>query len=210
MAFCVSCGKELAKESAFCTVCGTKVEAAGAPAQPTYPPFNTQPQAGPATQSSPAQVGYPPTGTPPYSSPGNQTPPYSGTGQAYPYVAQPQIVDNDAQENKVMAILAYIIFFIPLIVNADGKSPFVRYHTNQGTVLFIGNLVLGVAIWTLKVVLGIAASINWTLYGLLGVLTIILDLLWIAPFVLLILGIRNAYLGKYEPLPIIGNITIIK
>ena len=38
-------------------------------------------------------------------------------------------------KNKVMAILAYIIFFIPLL--AAKESKFAMYHANQGLVLFL-------------------------------------------------------------------------
>lgn len=41
---------------------------------------------------------------------------------------------QDAQENKGMAVLAYLIFLIPLL--AAKESKFARYHTNQGLVLF--------------------------------------------------------------------------
>ena len=42
---------------------------------------------------------------------------------------------NDAEQNKMMAILSYIIFFIPLITGDHKKSPFVKFHVNQGTLL---------------------------------------------------------------------------
>ena len=40
---------------------------------------------------------------------------------------------EDADKNKVMGILAYVIFLVPLIVAKD--SPFAKYHTNQGLAL---------------------------------------------------------------------------
>ena len=39
---------------------------------------------------------------------------------------------NDAEQNKGMAIVAYILFFVPLITGDHLKSPFVQFHTNQG------------------------------------------------------------------------------
>ena len=211
MAFCASCGKELASTSTFCTSCGAKVESAGAQAQPAYPPTGAPTQAGPATQPSSARPSYPTADNPPYSSSHNQTPPYSGTGQANPYVAQPQFVDNDARDNKIMAAIAYILFFIPLIANADGKSRFVRYHTNQGTVLFVSSLALSVAVWAIQRVLIIVLAINWTFASLAGIISGLLGLAaGLVPLVLMILGIINAANEKYEPLPIIGHITLIQ
>ena len=31
-----------------------------------------------------------------------------------------------------MAIIAYILFFVPLLTGDRKKSPFVKFHTNQG------------------------------------------------------------------------------
>ncbi len=43
-----------------------------------------------------------------------------------------------------MAVLAYIIFLIPLLAAKDSK--FARYHTNQGLVLFLAALAFSVII----------------------------------------------------------------
>ena len=46
----------------------------------------------------------------------------------------------DIEKNKLMAVLAYIIFLIPLLAAKD--SPFAKYHTNQGLVLFLAAIIL--------------------------------------------------------------------
>lgn len=57
---------------------------------------------------------------------------------------------QDAIQNKNIAWLAYILFFIPLLINR--KSPFIRHHANEGleinifdtigiTLLLIGTLI---------------------------------------------------------------------
>lgn len=51
---------------------------------------------------------------------------------------------NDVEINKPMAILAYILFFIPLLTGDYKKSPFVKFHTNQGTVLIIATAVVSI------------------------------------------------------------------
>ncbi len=92
-----------------------------------------------------------------------------------------------------MAIIAYIIFFVPLL--AGNRSQFVTYHTNQGTVLFIFAIALQFVLTFLLFV------------PLLGLLLQIARLL---PLVLMIIGIMNASKGQMVPLPIIGGFTIIK
>ena len=93
--------------------------------------------------------------------------------------------------DKGMAIIAYIIFFIPLLVGH--RSPFVTYHTNQGTILFIV-AILG------QIILAIIPIIG-------GILTLLYSL---AIIVLVIMGIMNAARDKMKPLPLIGHFNIIK
>lgn len=98
----------------------------------------------------------------------------------------------DVEQNKVMAILAYILFFIPLL--AAKESKFAMYHANQGLVLFLAGLVV---------------SIVGTIIPFLGWL-LILPIGFIVILVFAILGIVNAAQGKMKPLPLIGQINIIK
>lgn len=103
-----------------------------------------------------------------------------------------QQINADIENNKAMGIVAYIIFFIPLIAAKD--SPFAMYHANQGLTLFL----TGVA---MNVIGGLIPFIGWFLIVPLGNLLIL---------VLAILGIVNALNGKEQPLPIIGKYTLIK
>lgn len=97
---------------------------------------------------------------------------------------------SDVEQNKGMAILAYFIFFLPLILVPN--SQFAKYHANQGLIL----LIAGVAI----MVFGMIPVLGWFLAPIAG----------IALFVLWILGIMNAAKGEMKPIPLIGTITIIK
>ncbi len=90
------------------------------------------------------------------------------------------------EKNTGMAMVAYILFFIPLLTDAK-KDPFVKYHVKQGLVLFVTEAIFAVLsrfLWGLFFI--------WWVVGL-GIL------------VLFILGIINAANGKKEPLPIIGQ-----
>jgi uncharacterized membrane protein len=116
-------------------------------------------------------------------------------------VADPQ----DVAANKGMAILSYILFFVPLIAGAHKTSPFVRFHVNQGTALFIVNLIYSVA---LTIILSaLAFAIPWQLWS---VYSLVSNLLRLVPFALVILGIINAANGTLKQLPVIGGLNIIK
>jgi len=115
------------------------------------------------------------------------------------YQAPPQ---NDIEANKGMAILAYIIFFVPLIAGTYKTSPFVKFHTNQGTLLFICNCAFMVLMSILIFILAITP---------LGFLSFLLTFLYFAPLVFVIIGIINAAGGKFVKLPLIGGLfTILK
>ena len=97
----------------------------------------------------------------------------------------PPSVSGGENNDKVMAIIAYIIFFIPLIA-VKNRSTFLNFHVNQGLNLFIvaliGNIVLSVVhlymfsnIWSLLMV------------------------------ILAVLGIVNVTKNEMKPLPIIGE-----
>ena len=118
--------------------------------------------------------------------------------------AERQADSNDAEQNKGMAILAYILFFIPLITGDYKKSPFLMFHTNQGTVLFISAVAYGVAFSILATILVFIPILGWLLIWLLSIC-------WIVVPVLMIMGIINAANGRMKPLPLIGTLfTIIK
>ena len=107
---------------------------------------------------------------------------------------------NDAQENKVVFMLAYlgILFFLPLVSTPNSKIG--RFHANQGLVL----LITGIAG---QLVISILYSVLWRLWALIS----LISTAWgIALFVLMIIGMVNANKGEQKPLPVIGNIKILK
>ncbi|MFA6394056.1 MAG: hypothetical protein WCW25_04255 [Patescibacteria group bacterium] len=95
------------------------------------------------------------------------------------------------KKNIAMAIVAYILFFIPLLTGDAKKDSFVKYHTKQGLVLFL--LVVLINVIGRIMPFYFWYSINWILS--LGTL------------VLLIIGISNAVGGKETPLPLIGKFS---
>ena len=98
----------------------------------------------------------------------------------------------DVEKNKAMGILAYILFFIPLI--AAKESRFAMYHANQGLILFLAALIV-------NVVGGIIPIIGWLIIIPIGNLAVLIGA---------ILGIIKAAGGKVAPLPLIGKFELIK
>ncbi len=97
---------------------------------------------------------------------------------------------QDIEKNKIMAVLAYVIFLIPLL--AAKESKFARFHTNQGLVLFIGAI--------LSSVITVIPLIGWIVAPIAG----------IAITILAVIGIVNAIGGKAKELPVIGKFKILK
>lgn len=99
---------------------------------------------------------------------------------------------NDVEDNKLIAILCYfgLLFLIPYLTKPD--SPFVKFHSNQGLVLFLFGLVVGAA--------SEIPILGWLIGLVCGLFT----------FVLFILGIVNVCNGETKELPLIGSIRILK
>lgn len=96
--------------------------------------------------------------------------------------------------DKVFGILSYI-GILWIVGLAAGKTPFAKFHANQGLVLFLAEIVIGIAGGILS-------------FGFIG--GIVSGLGSLASLVLMILGIVNVAQGEMKPLPVIGGITIIK
>lgn len=93
-------------------------------------------------------------------------------------------VQSDAQQNKVMGILAYLSWLVIVPWIAAKESPFARYHTNQGLVLAI----VEIAWWILSAILTAIATAAYSL-GFLAVIGVISWILGIVFLVFSILGI---------------------
>ena len=100
------------------------------------------------------------------------------------------------QRNKGMAVLSYFGLLILIPVFIARNDPFVRYHINQGLVLFLVDIICGI----LGSIIGAIPVVG-------GIITLALG---IVIFVLFIIGIINAVKGEMKPLPFIGGIEILK
>ena len=113
-----------------------------------------------------------------------------------------EYTQEDINNNKIMAILAYIIFLVPLFAAKDSK--FARFHTNQGLVLFICDIVVMIVLGIVTAIIAFIPFVGPILSGIIwAVIPIVL-------LVFAILGIVNAVQGKAKELPIIGKFKILK
>ena len=92
---------------------------------------------------------------------------------------------SSTNKNVGMAVVAYVIFFLPLLTDAKNDT-FVRYHVRQGLVLFIA-----------AVIVSIIGAIP-----VFGLLTFPLSIILL---ILFVIGVVNALEGKEKPLPVIGE-----
>lgn len=99
---------------------------------------------------------------------------------------------TDIEGNRVMAVLAYlgILVLVPLL--AASKSPYARYHTNQGLLLLIASVICSAV--------SAVPILGWLVALVGNVIT----------FVLMIIGIINAAQGRARQLPLIGKFTLLK
>ena len=96
----------------------------------------------------------------------------------------------DVNGNKLMAILAYLGILVLIPLFAAKESKFARFHTNQGLILLILEIVIYAGCRFIR------------LYTLMGLLDLVV-------FIFALIGIINAAKGEAKPLPLIGKIRII-
>lgn len=110
---------------------------------------------------------------------------------------------NDQSNTILFSILSYIgiLWLIPLLVEKNDKV--VRFHVNQGIVLFIFDIIGSIAVGILSAIFVFIPVISF-----LGV--VIASLFGILCFVLMIIGIVNAANKSEKPLHIIGKFQVLK
>lgn len=140
----------------------------------------------------------------------NEIPTPNNSRQAVPVYTPPVVPGapetadiRDVQDNKIMAILAYFGPLVLVPIFAAKESKFARYHANQGLVLLLVSIAY-------SIVYSILSAIIWAISWRLGFLSSILGFVSIVFLVLAIIGIINANKGEMKPLPVIGNIRILK
>jgi uncharacterized membrane protein len=97
---------------------------------------------------------------------------------------QINFTSEDIEKGKTMAIIAYLIFFIPLLMDDMKNNNFVMFHTEQAIVLFILNIAAAI-IGTVTCGIGLILYIPWMIF--------------------LVMGIMYAAKGEAKELPVIGK-----
>lgn len=132
--------------------------------------------------------------------------PYQQPQQPYQQPQQPyqQPSTQTSDNTKLFSILSYFGLFFLIGLFADPQNPKVKFHVNQGCILFIVEIILFIIVSILSFLVAFIPYIGW-IFSLL---------LWLAysaaAIGLPILGIINAVKGEEKQLPVIGQYTIIK
>jgi uncharacterized membrane protein len=111
---------------------------------------------------------------------------------------------KDAEDNKIMGILAYLGILVLVPILAAKESPFARFHANQGLVLCIAAIAAYIAALILGAIFALVSLTFLAIFGLLY------TAIWICFIVFMIIGIINAAKGEMKELPLIGKIKILK
>lgn len=100
----------------------------------------------------------------------------------------PKVKSADAEKYRGMAILAYIIFFIPLLTEAK-DSPYVKFHVKQGLMVLLSSIAV-------SVIGSIIPFLGWFLILPIGSLIVLV--IWV-------MGIINALNGEEKQVPLVGK-----
>jgi uncharacterized membrane protein len=97
---------------------------------------------------------------------------------------------EDIEKNKLNAVLSYlgILIIVPLLSEDAKKSPYAKFHLNQGLVLLLVSVVGSFVYWV--------PFIGWAAA--------------IFVFVIWLIGIIGAAQGEMKRVPLFGNIELIK
>lgn len=106
---------------------------------------------------------------------------------------------NDVAQNKGFGVLAYLSWLVLIPIFAAKKSPFARFHSNQGLILALTGLLWEVLRHILYAIM--PRFLDWTVTLVFGLGTLVL-------FAATILGIVNVANGQAKELPIIGKFRI--
>jgi len=143
--------------------------------------------------------------------------------EAIEETVNPVIPKTDAESNRLLAAIGYLLFFFPILCGYYRKSAFARFHAKQATLLFISSTALFLGLVILREVINslltttayisdINVLLNTAWQHGFGVffhfyLVGMINLLHLMPFALMLIGIFNAMQGKKKPLPIIGRLV---
>lgn len=188
MAFCSNCGAEIKEGAKFCTACGTAVDVSSAEKTQKAATGGSEAEKKSAEQTI------------------NQT--AEQAKQAFEKFIDTEDTTSeysadDVKNGMVMGILAYIGILVLVPIFAAKENKFVRFHANQGLVVFIAGILYSVIE---TIITKLFVLINWFAGYFIGV---ILSLGWLIFVGYMVLGIVYVCTGKAKKLPLIGGIKIL-
>ena len=107
--------------------------------------------------------------------------------------------EEELEQGRTMAALAYVFFLIPLL--AAREQRYAMFHTEQAIVIWIGWIVLRIGYAILRSVFYYGMGIGFCGLGFVD------WIIWLALIIFWIMGLVSALQKKTEPLPIIGDIA---
>jgi uncharacterized membrane protein len=110
---------------------------------------------------------------------------------------------EDIDKNRTYSILAYLGILIAVPMFFAKESPFARFHTRQGLILLISEVLYALVFGFIR---GILLQMSWRM----GFVINALGIFCIFFFILIVLSISNAISGKAKSLPLLGRIEIFK
>lgn len=118
---------------------------------------------------------------------------------------------QDIKDNKIISLFSYlgVLVLIPIFAAKDSK--FAKFHANQGLVLIIAGIALGI----IDVIIGIVLGLTFYKIAIIGailkaVVGLVFWVLRIVIFALEIYGIINSCQGKAIKFPFFDKLTILK
>lgn len=116
---------------------------------------------------------------------------------------------HEREDGKAMGILSYIGILVLLPLFLEKNNRFVRFHVNQGLILFIVECAYSIVCMIINAVL--FSLFSWTplafIYIAVRIILAVLSLVFVAAS---ILGIVDTLRGRARELPIIGKFRILK
>ena len=104
---------------------------------------------------------------------------------------------KDIEENKILALFAYLGILILVPIFAGKESPYAKFHISQGVNLIIAEIAV-------SLLTGITVFFVW-IPALPEIMGAIGSVAGVVLSILMIIGIINAVTGKAKELPLIGN-----
>ena len=101
--------------------------------------------------------------------------------------------NQDIENNKIVAGLSYLVFFLPLLIRPH--SAFCRFHANQSLVLWV-SITANAA---LRMLLIFFPAFGRILFYIIGFFLLCL----------MALGMFTAFRGRAKKLPVIGGVRLL-